>query len=176
MASFILLAVLIGIPFLEIYVILQVGHAIGALPTVALLLATSLAGAWLLQHQGARAWRAFTTALAERRPPHREVINGTLVLLGGTLMLFPGFVTDVLGLLCLFPPTRSLTRRIVLTSAARRITTAGVIRVRSHRGPPHPEDRPGHGKIIEGEIGEPTTHHTDHHQDPDRDQEQDRPR
>lgn len=166
MASFILLAALIGIPFLEIYVILQVGHALGALTTVALLLATSMAGAWLLRHQGSRAWHAFTTALAERRPPHREVIDGTLVLLGGLLMLFPGFVTDLLGLLCLFPPTRSLTRHILLTTTARRVTTAGVIRVRSHRGPPHPEDRPGYGKIIEGEVGTPTTpHHPDHDQD-----------
>lgn len=152
MAPLIALAVLIGVPVLELYVIIQVGHTIGALPTVALLFATSLAGAWLLRHQGVRAWRAFTEAIAERRPPHREVIDGTLVLLGGTLMLFPGFVTDLLGLLCLFPPTRALTRRLLLATAARRIATAGVIRVRSRRGPAHPEDRPGYGKVIEAEV------------------------
>ncbi|HEX5495086.1 MAG TPA: FxsA family protein [Mycobacteriales bacterium] len=165
----VVLAALIGLPILEIYVIIQVGHAVGVLPTVALLLATSLTGAWLLRHEGARAWRAFTDALAARRPPHREVIDGTLILLGGTLMLVPGFVTDLLGLLCLFPPTRSLTRRILLATATRRITAAGVVRVRSRRGPAHPQDRPGHGTVIEGELDEtpePPPDHPDHHPRP----------
>lgn len=156
MASLITLAVLVGVPVLEIYVIGQVGHAIGALPTVALLLATSVAGGWLLRHQGSRAWRAFTTAVAERRPPHREVADGTLVLLGGTLMLVPGFVTDLLGLACLLPPTRTLARRVLLGAVARRVAAGGVVRVRSRRGPAHPQDRPGHGTVIDGELGVPT--------------------
>lgn len=161
------LATLIGLPILEIYVIIQVGHAVGVLPTVALLLATSLTGAWLLRHEGARAWRAFTDAMAARRPPHREVVDGTLVLLGGTLMLVPGFVTDALGLLCLLPPTRTLTRRILLAAAARRITAPGVVRVRSRRGPAHPADRPGHGTVIDGELGHTPGTPPDHPAHPD---------
>lgn len=147
-----LVLVLIGLPVLEIYVIVQVSHQIGALPTIALLLATSFAGAWLLRHEGARAWRAFNDAVAERRAPHREVADGMLVMLGGALMFAPGFVTDVVGLLCVFPPTRILARRIILSTAARRTMAGGVIRVRSRRGPVHPQERPGHGQVIEGEV------------------------
>jgi UPF0716 protein FxsA len=159
-APLVILAVLIGVPILEITAIVQVGHLIGTLPTVTLLLATSLAGASLLRRQGARAWRAFTDALAEGRPPHREVVDGALVLIGGTLMLVPGFVTDAVGLLCLLPPTRALARQLLLAAATRRAATVTVVRVRSHRGPAHPQDRPGHGRVIDGEI-EPAP--GDHH-------------
>lgn len=152
MAPLVILTALIGVPILEISVIIQVGHRIGALPTLVLLLLTSLAGGWLLRHQGARAWRAFTDAVAEQRPPHREVLDGTLVLVGGALMLVPGFISDVLGLLCLLPPTRILARRALLAAAARHTATVGLIRVRSRRGPAHPDARPGYGEVIDGEI------------------------
>src|SRR5206468_1876579 len=79
--------------------------------------AGSLIGGWLLRREGTRAWRAFTVAVAEGRPPGREVLDGLLVLVGGALVLFPGFVSDVLGLLCLLPLTRralgGLARRYV---------------------------------------------------------------
>ena len=160
-APLIILAALIGIPILEISVIVQVGHLIGAAATVTLLVATSLAGTWLLRHEGARAWRALTDALAQRRAPHRQALDGALVLLGGTLMLLPGFVTDLVGLLCLLPPTRRLTRRVLGHAVGRRDTT-GVIRVRSRRGPAHPQDRPGYGRVIDGELVDHTDPATSH--------------
>ncbi len=153
---------MIAIPALEIWVFILVGGAIGFLPTVLLLLASSLAGALLLRHEGGRAWRAFTQATNERRVPHREVIDGALVIVGGTLMVAPGFVTDAVGLLCLLPLTRSVFRWLTMILVTKRMGTVGVAtsaggfavrRVRSKRGPAQPT-RPDDGDppVIEGEI------------------------
>jgi UPF0716 protein FxsA len=101
------------VPIVELAVILQVGQLIGTLPTVALLLAVSVAGAWLVRREGAAAWRRLRTALAQARMPATEVVDGALVLLGGALLLTPGFVTDALGLLLVVPPTRAVVNRAV---------------------------------------------------------------
>jgi UPF0716 protein FxsA len=108
-----LLILFVLVPIAEIYVIIQVGQAIGALWTVLLLIADSLIGARLLSWQGRRAWAAFQAALAAGRMPHREVMDGGLIILGGALLLTPGFITDVLGLLLLIPPTRAGFRRLL---------------------------------------------------------------
>lgn len=132
----------VGVPILEIYVILQVGQAIGVLPTIALLVFDSLLGAWLMRSQGRIVWRRFTAALAEGRPPAREVLDGALVIVGGALQLAPGFVTDVLGLMLVVPPTRALVRRAMVRRLARRgaaragLWAAGTPR----RGAPRPGD------------------------------------
>ena len=107
-----LIVLFILVPIVELWVILQVGQAIGAGPTILLLILDSIAGAWLLRHQGRQAWRAFNAALAAGHVPARETADGALVILGGTLLLTPGFCTDILGLLLLMPPTRALIRRI----------------------------------------------------------------
>lgn len=107
----ILLILFLGVPLLELWVILRVGAAIGAWWTVLLLLADSLFGAWLVQREGRRAWRQFREAIADARWPAREVAEGALVLIGGALLLTPGFVTDVVGLLFVLPPTRRLIAR-----------------------------------------------------------------
>ena len=83
------------VPIAEIYVIIQVGQAIGALWTVLILIVDSLIGARLLSWQGRRAWAAFQSALAAGRIPHREVLDGVLIILGGAFLLTPGFITDV---------------------------------------------------------------------------------
>ena len=83
--------------------IIQVGEAIGVLPTIALLILDSVVGSWLMRSQGRLAWQRFTAALAEGRPPAREVLDGALVIVGGALQLAPGFVTDVFG----FVPDRA---------------------------------------------------------------------
>jgi UPF0716 protein FxsA len=102
------------VPIVELYVIVQVGHLIGVLPTLLLLFACSVAGAWLVKREGVKAWRAFRAATAEGRVPARETADGALVIVGGALLLAPGFVTDALGLLCVLPPTRALVRRLLL--------------------------------------------------------------
>ena len=91
--------------------IIQVGQAIGALWTVLILIVDSLIGARLLSWQGRRAWAAFQAALTEGRIPHREVLDGVLIIVGGAFLLTPGFITDAVGLLLLIPPTRAAFRR-----------------------------------------------------------------
>jgi UPF0716 protein FxsA len=108
-----LVILFIVVPILELYVIIQVGQAIGVVPTLVLLLADALLGSWLLKHEGRGAWRRFNEALAARRFPGKEVADGVLIVIGGTLLLTPGFVTDVFGLFLLLPPTRAVARRVL---------------------------------------------------------------
>ncbi len=100
----------VALPVTEIYLLIQVGQAIGGLWTVALLLASGIAGAWLVKHEGSRAWRALQEALVARRMPARELADGALILIGGTLLLTPGFITDLVGAFAVLPFTRSLAR------------------------------------------------------------------
>ena len=132
------------VPIAEIYVIIQVGQEIGALWTVLILIADSLIGARLLGWQGRRAWAAFQTAMAQGRVPHREVLDGVLIILGGAFLLTPGFITDAVGLLLLIPPTRAAFRRL-LTRLMMRPSRLGWARVvmGTPRGPrPEPTARP----------------------------------
>ncbi|HEV7399427.1 MAG TPA: FxsA family protein [Solirubrobacterales bacterium] len=122
----ILVALFIVVPIVELYVIIQIGSLIGVWPTIALLLADAVLGSLLLRHQGRGAWRRFNAALAERRFPGREVADGLLIAVGGTLLLTPGFVTDILGAIFLIPPTRALVRRLLRGYMGRRFMVAGV--------------------------------------------------
>src|SRR3954452_3743673 len=104
-----LVAVFIVVPFAELYVILQVvGPALGPVWTILLLAADSVLGSILLRSQGRAVWRRFNEALAAGKMPHREVIDGVLVIFGGALLITPGFLSDIVGLLLLIPPTRAL--------------------------------------------------------------------
>jgi UPF0716 protein FxsA len=122
----ILVALFIVIPIVEIYVIIQIGSLIGVVPTIALLIADAVLGSLLLRHQGRGAWRRFNAALAERRFPGREVADGLLIAIGGTLLLTPGFVTDIFGAILLIPPTRALVRRLMRGFVGRRFLIMGV--------------------------------------------------
>jgi len=115
-----LVVLFIVVPIAELYVIIQVGGLIGVGPTLALLLAGAILGSMLLRHQGRGAWRRFNEALAARRFPGREVADGALILVGGTLLVTPGFITDAFGLALLFPPTRAVTRRLIRPFLIRR--------------------------------------------------------
>lgn len=120
-AMAILLVVLfLVVPVTEIYVIVQVGQIIGVFPTVVLLLAESALGAWLVKREGSRAWRALRGAFGSGRLPNVELANAALVLIGGTLLLTPGFVTDVVGFLLVIPVTRPFARRALGWVIARR--------------------------------------------------------
>jgi UPF0716 protein FxsA len=105
-----LLFLLILWPIAELFVIVLVAETIGVLLTILLLLAAIPLGAWALRAEGRAVWRRFNAAVAQGRPPGREVVDGVLVALGGGLLIVPGFITDVLGLLLLLPPTRLLLR------------------------------------------------------------------
>src|SRR5690242_13654711 len=112
------------LPVLEIYVIIQVGELIGGWPTVALLLAESLLGAWIIRHEGRRAWRALKESFGSGGMPDRELADAGLVLVGGALLLTPGFVTDVFGFLFVLPFTRPLVRRLLSWYLGRRVSAA----------------------------------------------------
>ncbi len=119
-----LFVLFIVVPLAELYVIIQVGQAIGVLPTIGILLADSILGSLLMRSQGRLAWQRFTQATQAGRPPAREVIDGALVLLGGAFLLTPGFLTDVLGVALLLPPTRAVVRRILARRLLHRMTAS----------------------------------------------------
>lgn len=110
-----LLVAFVVVPLVELFVIAQVADAISLGPTLVLLVVDSLVGAWLVRNEGRRAWQAFRDALAEARWPGDEVAQGALVLVGGALLLTPGFVTDVAGLLMVVPVTRRSLARVIRT-------------------------------------------------------------
>lgn len=95
----------------ELFVVIEVASAIGVLLTVLLLILSWPLGAWALRTQGRAAWRRLQAAVAAGRSPGREVLDGALVLIGGLLLIVPGFISDLLGACALLPPTRSLLRR-----------------------------------------------------------------
>ncbi|GAB2677625.1 hypothetical protein GCM10027271_43140 [Saccharopolyspora gloriosae] len=115
-----ILLLLLAIGVVEISVLVLVGSAIGVLPTIGLLIAGAALGSWMLRREGRRAFEAFNEAARLRRPPEREVADGVLIVAGGLLVVLPGFVSDVLGLLCLLPPTRAFLRRRLQRAAERR--------------------------------------------------------
>ena len=115
-----LVLMFIVVPLAELYVIFQIGSLIGILPTILLLLADSIAGAVLLKSQGTAAWRRFNETTSQGRIPAREVADGGLIIFGGALLLTPGFLTDIFGLLLLIPPTRAMFRKTLVAMFARR--------------------------------------------------------
>jgi UPF0716 protein FxsA len=137
--ALLLLILFIALPIAEIYVIVQVGQAIGILPTLAILLLDGFVGAALARSQGQTAWARFNRAFSEGRVPARETFDGAMIILGGALLLAPGFITDVVGFGLLIPPTRALLRGGVARLARRRVAFAWTI-----ASPPRrPGARPG---------------------------------
>jgi len=112
--ALVLVILFIVVPIAELYVLIQIGQAIGILPTIALLVIDSVLGAMLMRSQGRAAWMRFNQALAEGRVPGKEVLDSALVIFGGALLLTPGFLSDILGLILLLPPTRALVRRVLV--------------------------------------------------------------
>ena len=145
-----ILLILLVAAIVELVVLVVVGKAIGVLATIGLLILASLVGAALLRREGTRTLAAFREALRTRRPPHRELIDGMLIAAAGVFIVLPGFVSDVLGLLLLLPPTRALVRRRMLRSAVLHT---------------HTPVRFAPGAIVEGEvIEEPPTPRPGHEQ------------
>ncbi|MCX7082732.1 MAG: FxsA family protein [Methylococcales bacterium] len=110
----IIFLVVLIIPFAEIYLLLQVGSVIGAFPTIFLVVFTAALGAWLLRQQGFSTFRRFQESLAQGVIPAYEMIEGPIILLGGALLLTPGFITDIIGFACLVPSLRKKIAQYVL--------------------------------------------------------------
>lgn len=135
---------IVAIPIFEVYVLVQVGERIGVLWTVLILVVEAIVGGWLMRREGARTWRALDGAFRGGRVPTGELADAALVLVGGVLLLLPGFVTDVLGLFFLIPFTRPFARKVVAFFLARRLSRAGVV--------PGVHSPYGRGTVVEGEV------------------------
>ena len=122
MPILVLFCLLLGLPLLEIYVLISVGQAIGAWQTVLLVVVTAVAGTWLLRWQGMATLARLRNALNEGRVPAQELLEGAVLLVTSVLLLTPGFVTDAVGLLCLLPSVRQALARQI---AARLFMRAG---------------------------------------------------
>ena len=155
-----LVVLFVVVPIVELYAIIQVGQAIGVLPTIGILILDSIVGSLLMRSQGRAAWRRFNAALAAGRPPAREVIDGVLVIFGGALLLTPGFITDILGLLLLIPPTRALFRGVLVRRFGPRLVVSAASRFarrenRPQGDSPRADGPPGHRPFdVEGTASE----------------------
>jgi UPF0716 protein FxsA len=143
------LVLLVAIPIFEVWLLIQVGQQIGVWPTVLILVVEAVLGAWLMRREGSRAWAALTAAFETGRVPTGQLADAALVLVGGLLLMLPGFATDIVGFLFLLPLTRPLARKLVAFFLARRIERMGLPVVR-------PSQR--QGDVIEGEtVDDPPT-------------------
>ncbi|HKJ36776.1 MAG TPA: FxsA family protein [Solirubrobacterales bacterium] len=115
----ILFFLFILIPIAEIFVIIQVGQLIGVGPTLALMVLSAVVGAYLARSQGRQTWAKFNSTMRSGKVPGREVMDGAMIIFGGALLLTPGFLTDLLGISLLLPPSRAAYRRLVKAAAAR---------------------------------------------------------
>jgi len=158
-----ILAVLfVALPIFEIYLIIQLGKAVGPWWTILILIADAIFGSWLVRHEGSRAWSALQETLTSGRMPARELADGALILVGGTLLITPGFVSDVVGLFCILPFTRPLARRMLTRVLARRlivVPAGGGWPGNAGPGPgtrqrTEPGTRPGsrQGDVVTGEV------------------------
>ena len=124
-------------PIVEIAAIIAVGRVIGGWQTLLLLVLESMLGAWIVKREGVATWAALQEALRSGRMPSRQLSDAALVLIGGTLLLTPGFVTDIVGFFFVLPLTRPITRAwLEASSPARLLGPMGE----------WPTDRPGHAR------------------------------
>ena len=127
----VLVLLFLVVPLAELYVIIQVGQAFGALNTIALLIIISATGAWLVKREGMSVWKRFQRQVESGAVPGKEIADGVMILLAGAQLMSPGFLTDLLGISLLLPPVRAVVRGAVTKRAARR---AGIYRVHGFDG------------------------------------------
>ena len=122
----VLVVLFLLVPLAELFVIIQVGQAVGALNTIGLLILISAVGAWLVKREGMGVWRRFQRQIESGVVPGNEIADGVMILFAGALLMTPGFLSDLTALALLLPPVRAVVRRVVTNRAARR---AGIIRI-----------------------------------------------
>jgi UPF0716 protein FxsA len=131
-----LVLLFVVVPLAELYVIIQVGHAIGGWNTIGLLLVISIVGAWLARHEGFVVYQRVQERIARGEVPGKEMLDGLLILTGGVLLIAPGFISDVVGVLLIFPPTRAIPRAYLRRRFSVQVT--GGPPTRPPRGGTHP--------------------------------------
>jgi UPF0716 protein FxsA len=121
-----LVVLLVAVPIFEIWLLIKVGQQLGLLPTVLILVAQAVLGVMLMRHEGSRAWKALNDAFTEGKVPTGELADAALILVGGVLLMLPGFLTDVIGFLFLLRWTRPFARKMIAFFVARRINRLGI--------------------------------------------------
>lgn len=157
-----LIAILIGLPILEVWILVRVADQIGVWPTLTTLVIHAVGGGLLMHHEGRRAWQALTNAYTTGKVPTGHLADAALILLGGTLLMMPGYLTDVIGFLFLFRWTRPFARKMIAFFITRRKKGDPAPRRWSGLGdayskPLHPPGngppkRAGEPNIIPGEV------------------------
>lgn len=156
----VLFIALLAIPLAELYVIVQVAGSIGVLETIGLLILVSVAGGWLLKREGTAAWQRMNEQIQAGKVPAKEVTDGAMILFGGALLLTPGFLTDIVGLLFVLPPSRAAIKGVFRKAAAGwvvkrhpagyagyRVYDATVTRSRRRDASPSPQTLPREGSL-----------------------------
>jgi len=139
---------LVALPIFEVWLLIQVGQQLGVWPTVLILVLEAVLGVWLMRHEGSRAWKALTDAFETGKVPSGELADAALILVGGVLLMLPGFVTDIFGFLFLLPWTRPAARKVIAFFLARRMNRMGI---------PAAMARMDRENLIQGETVEPPT-------------------
>lgn len=124
-------------PVVELYTIIRMSSYIGFLDTLGVMFLVAVLGSWLVKREGVRVWRRFNESVAAGQIPTRDIVDGVLILGAGALLLTPGFLSDVVGLLILFPPTRTVFRGLLLKGSRRNVFGRNVVvfrRTTSRRG------------------------------------------
>lgn len=143
-----LFVIIFGLPLLETYILLRVGHVIGALPTIGLVIATAVFGSAMLRRQGVATFRRVQQTLARGEMPASEMLEGAMLLVAGALLITPGFITDTLGFLCLVPPLRRYLSKRLLT----RLMRSGKVDMHMYGGGSRNDQRDSSGRTIEGDY------------------------
>lgn len=138
----ILFLVVLIIPFAEIYLLIQVGGIIGAFPTILLVVFTAILGAALLRQQGFSTFQRFQESLAQGVIPAYEMVEGPIILVGGVLLLTPGFITDIIGFACLIPSLRRKIAQYVIENYL----------VQGEGGAHFQRSRAAENNVLEGEF------------------------
>ncbi len=142
-----LLLAFIAVPLIEIALFIQVGGAIGLLPTLIIVLLTAIAGSWLVRTQGLRELAKLQQSFSELQDPTEPLANGAMILFAGALLLTPGFFTDVVGLSLLVPQVRHATYLWMRS----RVTVRGF-----SAGPGQPQNQRPDDSVIDAEFKDVT--------------------
>ncbi len=121
-----LILIFIVVPLIEILLLIEIGNQIGALNTILVIVLTAILGASMMRHQGFTIMRNIQRDLSEGRMPTVELINGALVLVGGIVLLTPGFFTDAVGFILLIPATRGFIRKKIQRLIRRKIESGDI--------------------------------------------------
>ena len=127
------LALFVIVPFVELYILIELGSRIGVLPTLGIVVITGIAGAALAKHQGLDVWQRIRTELSYGHMPGDVLLDGMLVLIGSVLLLTPGILTDITGFILLIPSGRFMVKKYVKAWASKKIQS-GQMTYYTHAG------------------------------------------